>query len=128
MSIVLVTKMDSSIAHTMISQTVVTQQMRGFAAQVKPSSPIAEITFLLCLLQPMSHTVSVNCTEGAIRLVGGSNDTEGRVEICLNGVWGTVCDDIWGVNDARTVCRQLGYSTHGQSTSCILYVVLGSRN
>ena len=51
------------------------------------------------------------CPNGEIRLVGGSNDREGRVEICLNEVWGTVCDDFWGIEDARVVCRQLGLTT-----------------
>jgi len=55
-----------------------------------------------------------NCfVEGEIRLVQGTTSREGRVEVCLGGVWGTVCDNGWGTVDARVVCRQLGYPTLG---------------
>ena len=55
----------------------------------------------------------IACTDGGIRLAGGTQPNEGRVEVCLNSRWGTVCDDAWGTVDASVACRQLGYS--GQS-------------
>ena len=49
--------------------------------------------------------------------MGGTNDLEGRVEICFNDEWGTVCDQMWDTIDAGVVCRQLGLSSTGKPFS-----------
>ena len=58
---------------------------------------------------------SAACNDGDVRLASGNSPLEGRVLICLLGVWGTVCDDSWGIPDAQVVCRSLGYPSAGNS-------------
>ena len=63
-----------------------------------------------------------NCSQGQLRLIGGSSDNEGRVEICYENRWGTICDNGWSNEDAKVVCRQLGFQTVGEySTIANLY-------
>ena len=54
---------------------------------------------------------------GDVRLQGGANKFEGRVEVCgarntdnQMFIWKTVCNAGWDINEAVVVCRQLGFS------------------
>ena len=65
---------------------------------------------LICLRK---QNFAVGCQDGDVRLAGGPNYNEGRVEFCFNNEFGTVCDGMWDTTDASIVCRQLGLSDTG---------------
>ena len=63
------------------------------------------------LITDLQATTFKSCKTGDIRLVNGSSPLEGRLEICINNAWGTVCRDSFSSDDARVACRQLGNIT-----------------
>ena len=75
-------------------------------------------TYVSCIafISIYVHNIAVpsteigNCTTGAIRLGNGTNDYEGRVEICINNAWGTICNNRFSTSDTRVICRDLGYT------------------
>ena len=69
---------------------------------------------LLTLIFPFP-ALGFACSDGDVRLVGGSSPYEGRVEVCINNNFGTVCDDgTWGTNEATVVCNQLQFGSTGE--------------
>ena len=74
----------------------------------------------LILLAPVSTSLDVHlvhlvpCIGRSVRLVNGSDENEGRVEICSNGVWGTVGGQGgWDSREGTVICRQLGFQNPG---------------
>ena len=66
----------------------------------------------------LDQTVPDKCVTGEARLVEGSVKSEGRVEVCINSVWGSVCRGssyYWDSSDTKVLCRQLGHQELGVS-------------
>ena len=63
------------------------------------------------------NNILIGCAESDIRLLEGSTEYEGRVEICRGNRWNSICYNQWTAIDARVVCRQLGFTTAGDKLS-----------
>lgn len=66
-------------------------------------------------------TCTTVCSDGDIRLVGGSVASEGRVEVCYSNQWGTVCDIGWDDSDASVACGQAGFSLTGKIIKMLVF-------
>ncbi len=69
-----------------------------------------------CMLSYLFCICTV-CEQNSVRLVGGPSEYEGRVEVCNNQEWGTVCQTFWEDVDAGIACSQLGFSRFGEFRS-----------
>ena len=88
-------------------------------------------TYVHYILNLVHGSTYSNCTDGQVRLFGGSTDYEGTVEICINNAWGTMSDDYgWGYEESQTICNALGYTAPGIintiiNAECIIAVWFG---
>ena len=72
---------------------------------------------------PRSHSAQ---NDFSVRLAGGGNSTGseqylGRVEVFINGQWGTVCSLGWTIEDALVVCRMLGFPSASRAVNNGIY-------
>ena len=67
-------------------------------------------------------SVAIDCSEGAIRLVGGASKYDGRVEVCINKIWGTVCAGGTTPSDAQKICTSRGFSDQGEKVVCKILI------
>ena len=72
------------------------------------STTLTTETTMLTTEETQMMTTTPVIPDGTIRLVGGSNEYEGRVEIMYKGQYGTVCDNYWDDREAKVVCRMMG--------------------
>ena len=73
-----------------------------------PVHSLDVLSFVFLLSEPSEFT---------IRLVGGSQPWEGRVELLFQGEWGTICSSYWGKPDGDVACRMLGFSSAYEAIS-----------
>ena len=89
-------------------QAEVIPMMLQFDATQLPIQVFDQLIAVQIYLKFFAIVTVTQCANGDVRLAGGPSSNEGRVELCYNGVWGSVCRS-YNNNAAAVICRQLGY-------------------
>ena len=68
-------------------------------------------------------SIIIGCDNGAVRLVGGGNEQEGVVEVCVDNIWGLIGETGWDIEDATVVCHQLGYNSKFSKSLVTIHIL-----
>ena len=77
-----------------------------------------QIVYLTCSIRDVYFSINkigalhfryIDCLTGSVQLVNGETNNEGRLEVCMNNQWGTICGNNFDFIDGRVVCKQLGF-------------------
>lgn len=117
---VLELKEDLSIAHTLQLTTAFTWKMLELDAKLVSQFLKIDVIMIVFVVIILVHCFCsfilfnccsvVACTNGDVRIVDGDRPGRGRLELCMNGQWGTICRTGFNRPDASVACRQLGFS------------------
>jgi hypothetical protein len=94
----------------------------GFLLTMNPKKLPYCVKVLFSLVEftesfPTNCSVTDDCLKGDIRIRDGTHPSNGRVEVCKNGIWGSVCFSGWSDNEAAVVCRHLGHDSNDSKST-----------
>ena len=98
----------------------------GVICQSKQDIGTIMDAYILCIA---GYIEPVDCVSGDVRLINGTSKSQGRLEVCIGNVWGTVCGRSWDTYDSQVVCKQLGYQRLGIQhffTTIVLLIFSGA--
>lgn len=76
----------------------------------------------------LDYILTDKCINGDIKLSGSGYSSVGMINVCVNGVWGTICNTGFDDADASVACAQLGFSRYGNYCfTCALSTFLTGR-
>lgn len=93
--------------------TLMLTQMIAHMLEMLESFACLEVSNMSTLYLTDIYLYVLECDENDLRLMNGSDSTEGRLEVCIGGRWGTICDGNWGPPEAAVACKQLNLNSQG---------------
>lgn len=110
-----------NVPSALILPLVLMLMMQGYSAasHVRQHAPV--ISRLITGIWLLSRAAL--CQNGALRIQGGATPLTGRLEVCYNEDWGSVCENNWDDMDASVACGQLGFAPVGKAVSMCLSTI-----